>query len=148
VGVALAVIAAAVFMRSSSPPQDLAESLPAKGPETVAAVDTAKTAPEPAVKLDDALARQAEPSLKIDAPVRQPEAAAKVDAPANQPAVAKVDVPAKQPERMAAKIDSQSQVSESQALAQIDVQDYDVVANLDDLLVLYETSLWDENSSL
>ena len=33
-------------------------------------------------------------------------------------------------------------------LAGIDDQDYDVVANLDDLQILYETSLWDENSSL
>ena len=33
-------------------------------------------------------------------------------------------------------------------LAQIDQQDYDVVQNLDDLMVMYETSLWDENSRL
>lgn len=133
-GVALAVIAAAVFMRSSTPPQNLAENPSAKGPEPVAAIDVAKTAPEPAVKLDAQLAREAEPVLKIDAPVQQPEA------------VAKIDVPAKQPKPAPVKIDSEA--SEPQALAQIDVQDYDVVANLDDLLVLYETSLWDENSSL
>jgi hypothetical protein len=33
-------------------------------------------------------------------------------------------------------------------VAAVDEQDYDTVANLDDLLVLYETSLWDENTSL
>lgn len=33
-------------------------------------------------------------------------------------------------------------------LAQIDQQDYEVVQNLDDLLVMYETSLWDEDSRL
>ena len=33
-------------------------------------------------------------------------------------------------------------------LAQIDQQDYEVVQNLDDLMVMYETSLWDENSRL
>jgi len=37
---------------------------------------------------------------------------------------------------------------EKNALAEIDEQDYEVVANLDDLMVLYETTLWDENSSL
>lgn len=37
---------------------------------------------------------------------------------------------------------------DTEALASIDTQDYDVVANLDDLLVLYESSLWDENSTL
>lgn len=133
-GVALAVLAAAVFLRSSSPPQNLGENPPAKGPETAAVADVAKKPPEPAVKLDAPLARQAEPVIKIDAPIQQPEA------------VAKVHVPARQPEPPAAKINSQA--SEPQALAQIDVQDYEVVANLDDLMVLYETSLWDENSSL
>jgi hypothetical protein len=33
-------------------------------------------------------------------------------------------------------------------LAQIDEQDYEVVQNLDDLMVMDETSLWDENSTL
>ncbi|MGH8100819.1 MAG: hypothetical protein ACREIW_05945, partial [Chthoniobacterales bacterium] len=33
-------------------------------------------------------------------------------------------------------------------LAEIDQQDYEVVQNLDDLMVMYETSLWDENSRL
>jgi hypothetical protein len=33
-------------------------------------------------------------------------------------------------------------------LAQIDQQDYEVVQNLDDLMVMDETSLWDENSRL
>jgi hypothetical protein len=127
-GVALAVIAAAVFMRSSSSPQNS----PAKEPETLAAVNVSTREPEPVVK--------------VDSPANQPEPAAKVDAPASQTEpVAKVDVPAKQPEP-AVRIDPQ--VSEPQALAKIDAQDYEVVANLDDLMVLYETSLWDDNSSL
>jgi hypothetical protein len=94
-GVALAVIAAAVFLRSSWPMQNA----PPKGPETV-------------------MARQ--PAAKIDVPAKRVEATAQID----------------------------SQESQPEAVAKIDVQDYDVVANLDDLLVLYETSLWDENSSL
>jgi hypothetical protein len=42
----------------------------------------------------------------------------------------------------------ESPPTEPEALAKIDPQDYEVVANLDDLLVLYETSVWEENSSL
>jgi hypothetical protein len=37
--------------------------------------------------------------------------------------------------------------NEPDAIAKIDVQDYEVVADLDDLLAADETSLWDDNSS-
>ena len=37
---------------------------------------------------------------------------------------------------------------EDDLIAEIDVQDYEVVADLDELLAADETSLWDENSSL
>lgn len=38
--------------------------------------------------------------------------------------------------------------SDDDAIARIDVQDYEVVADLDDLLAADESSLWDENSTL
>jgi hypothetical protein len=42
----------------------------------------------------------------------------------------------------------QDLTTEPDAIAKIDVQDYEVVADLDDLLASDETSLWDDNSSL
>jgi hypothetical protein len=42
----------------------------------------------------------------------------------------------------------QKPVNGVDAIAQIDVQDYEVVADLDDLLASDENSLWDDNSSL
>jgi hypothetical protein len=38
--------------------------------------------------------------------------------------------------------------NELDAIAKIDVQDYEVVADLDDLLASDENNLWDDNSSL
>jgi hypothetical protein len=38
--------------------------------------------------------------------------------------------------------------TEFDAVAKIDVQDYEVVADLDDLLASEENNLWDDNSSL
>jgi hypothetical protein len=38
--------------------------------------------------------------------------------------------------------------SDDDAIAKIDVQDYEVVADLDDLLASDESSLWDDNSTL
>lgn len=78
------------------------------------------------------------PSQKVEAivatePAKVPEAIAKADA-----SVTETETEEK----------SDSLSDESGNLAGIDEQDYDVVANLDDLLVLYETSLWDQNSSL
>lgn len=131
-GAVLVIIAAAFFMRGSSTPQNLS----ATSPETVAAINVTRGVPEPAV-------------AKVEPPAKQPKpVVVKVEAPAKrlEPVVAKIEAPAKQQPKPAVKIDSQ--VSEPQALAKIDAQDYEVVANLDDLLVLYETSLWDDNSSL
>jgi hypothetical protein len=42
----------------------------------------------------------------------------------------------------------QEVANEPDAIAKIDVQDYEVVADLDDLLAADETSLWDDTSSL
>jgi hypothetical protein len=42
----------------------------------------------------------------------------------------------------------QKAVTEDDPIAKIDVQDYEVVADLDELLASDETSLWDDNSSL
>lgn len=68
------------------------------------------------------------------APVsKPPRVEAKKEAPINQAEPAKVADPA---------------TDDIGVVAAIDEQDYDTVANLDDLLVLYETSLWDENTSL
>jgi len=41
----------------------------------------------------------------------------------------------------------QDQVTESDLIAKIDSQDYEVVADLDDLLASDESSLWDDDSS-
>jgi hypothetical protein len=38
--------------------------------------------------------------------------------------------------------------TELDTIAKIDVQDYEVVADLDDLLASEENNLWDDNSSL
>jgi hypothetical protein len=40
-----------------------------------------------------------------------------------------------------------SESAEPDVIAKIDVQDYEVVADLDDLLAVDENSLWDDNSS-
>ncbi len=100
-GVVLALIAAGVFLRSSSP-----QNLAPRKPERTVAIEAPPRAPEPVAQ--------------IETPVMQPQPGPKIDLQANEP----------------------------EMLAKIDAQDYEVVANLDDLLVLYETSLWDENSSL
>ena len=42
----------------------------------------------------------------------------------------------------------QDPAPEEDLIAQIDVQDYEVVADLDELLASDENNLWDENSSL
>jgi hypothetical protein len=42
----------------------------------------------------------------------------------------------------------QKPVTEDDAIAKIDAQDYEVVADLDELLASDENSLWDDNSSL
>ena len=41
-----------------------------------------------------------------------------------------------------------SRGGEDEAIAKIDAQDYEVVADLDDLLASDENNLWDDNSSL
>jgi hypothetical protein len=41
-----------------------------------------------------------------------------------------------------------ARVDDDDPVAKIDVQDYDVVADLDELLALDENSLWDDNQSL
>ncbi|MEP7014463.1 MAG: hypothetical protein ABI925_03400 [Verrucomicrobiota bacterium] len=70
---------------------------------------------------------------------------ATIAAPRAPAPVVKSDAPVEKSVRVE-KIESPA--SDLVSLAKIDDQDYDVIANLDDLLVLYETSLWDENSSL
>jgi hypothetical protein len=42
----------------------------------------------------------------------------------------------------------QKPVADDDAIARIDPQDYEVVADLDELLASDETNLWDDNSSL
>lgn len=42
----------------------------------------------------------------------------------------------------------QKPITEVDAIAQIDAQDYEVVADLDDLLASDENTLWDDNSPL
>jgi hypothetical protein len=101
-GVALAVVAATIFLRSSPVPE---KRVPSE-PDRVAVMEVAKKTPQPV------------PQTKK--PAAQPKPAVNIEPQTNEPDV----------------------------VAQIDPQDYEVVANLDDLLVLYETSLWDENSSL
>lgn len=113
-GVALALIAGVVFLRSSSP-----ENLAPTKSEQAVAIEAPRRAPEPVAQIKTPMT-QPEPVAQIETPVVQPEPALKIDSPENEP----------------------------EMLAKIDAQDYEVVANLDDLLVLYETSLWDENSSL
>ncbi len=76
---------------------------------------------------------QAAETIVAAEPAKVPEAIAKADVPVTETAVEEK---------------SDSLPDESGGLAGIEEQDYDVVANLDDLLVLYETSLWDQNSSL
>ena len=77
---------------------------------------------------------------------REPDRLVATQVPKRAPQpLTQIEKPAPQPEPEV-KIDSQG--NEPEAPAEIDAQDYEVVANLDDLLVLYETSLWDENSSL
>ena len=86
----------------------------------VAAFFLRSAPPQPAQKAKlVAVTNASQPGVKVDALAEGREMMTKDDRPGNQP-----------------------------ALADIDEQDYEVVANLDDLQVLYETSLWDENSSL
>lgn len=95
------------------------ENLVPTKPEQAVATEASRKVPEPIAQIETP-ATTPEPVTPIEAPVAQPEPAVKIDSQENEPGV----------------------------LAQIEPQDYEVVANLDDLLVLYETSLWDENSSL
>lgn len=85
-------------------------------------------------------------SSSTETPVTTPEPVVAVQVPTPAPELQRnVEALVIRPEAPA-NFDAQS--SETDALAQIDVQDYDTVANLDDLLILYETNLWEENSSL
>ena len=66
-----------------------------------------------------------------------------------QNSVAVASVLPKQTETLPAVSEQPIKTDPSDAiLAQIDEQDYEVVQNLDDLMVMDETSLWDENSTL
>jgi hypothetical protein len=86
------------------------------------------------------------PSVPENSNDREPEKVATIEASkkAPEPSV-QIEKTVPQPEPS---VKIESQLDEPDAVAKIDSQDYEVVANLDDLLVLYETSLWDENSSL
>ena len=117
-GAAVAVVVATAYFRNSE------DSVRAKPAPVIAKQDVLKPVPQPTTQIGESQpttqAVDREPTTQIAEPVAEATSA-----------------PMAEPEE-----------TEPAAVAQIDPQDYDVVANLDDLLVLYETSVWDENSSL
>lgn len=96
---------------------------------------------EPAASLPIAQAPQPEVKAKSE-----PVIAALPKAQAAPEAKTVPADPAKKNAAVVAKADPST--TDLGILETIEEQDYDAISNLDDLLVLYETSLWDENSSL